>query len=251
MLIDICRMLGPEAIAQVDLGTREHRNRSLQSLSVQAAEVMATMLSRAGVDAADGSTTTCALRRADGSQVPLNLASRPPLADLGHHAAHPARLTCRHASCSCVTASRPGTRSAGGRAEPTRRCPSWARIRPGAAAVESVVHHGSFVAVATSTLHRARRTGELIATHVPIDLLDGVRGPDRTVGGGVGRPDARRDRGAVSRTGWPSIADRPGYEPDDEIIERATGRCEVIAGSHPDAQRARRVARRCDQCART
>ena len=45
MLIDICRMIGPEAIAQVDLGTREHRNRSLQSLRVQAAEVMATMLS--------------------------------------------------------------------------------------------------------------------------------------------------------------------------------------------------------------
>jgi len=84
MLIDICRMNGPEAIAQVDLGTREHRNRSLQSLSVQAAEVMATMLSRAGV-ALPADLDDLALRRADGSQVPLNLASRPRLVDLTHH----------------------------------------------------------------------------------------------------------------------------------------------------------------------
>ena len=84
MLIDICRLYGPEAIAQVDLGTRDHRNRSLQSLSVQAAEVMATMLSRAGV-ALPTDIDDLALRRADGSQVPLNLASRPRLVDLTHH----------------------------------------------------------------------------------------------------------------------------------------------------------------------
>ena len=46
MLIDVARRYGPEAIAQVDLGTREHRHRSLHALSVQAAEVMATMLAR-------------------------------------------------------------------------------------------------------------------------------------------------------------------------------------------------------------
>lgn len=82
MLIDICRMSGPSAIAQVDLGTRDHRNRSLQSLSVQAAEVMATMLTRAGVALPIG-LDDLALRRADGSQVPLNLASRPRLVDIG------------------------------------------------------------------------------------------------------------------------------------------------------------------------
>jgi glucosyl-3-phosphoglycerate synthase len=84
MLIDICRMSGPAAIAQVDLGTRDHRNRSLQSLSVQAAEVLATMLSRAGVSLPTD-LEELALRRADGSQVPLNLASRPPVADIGQH----------------------------------------------------------------------------------------------------------------------------------------------------------------------
>ncbi len=84
MLIDICRLYGPEAIAQVDLGTRDHRNRSLQSLSVQAAEVMATMLSRAGVEPPAGEDELT-LRRADGSQVPLNLGSRRSLRDLGLH----------------------------------------------------------------------------------------------------------------------------------------------------------------------
>ena len=82
MLIDICRMAGADAIAQVDLGTRDHRNRSLQSLSVQAAEVMATMLSRAGVPLPPD-LDDVALRRADGSQVPLNLASRPAIVGVG------------------------------------------------------------------------------------------------------------------------------------------------------------------------
>jgi glucosyl-3-phosphoglycerate synthase len=79
MLIDIARIHGPEAIAQIDLGTREHRHRSLHALSVQAAEVMATMLGRVPA----GSLLSEAeplLRRADGSTVPLNLSERPPLA---------------------------------------------------------------------------------------------------------------------------------------------------------------------------
>ncbi len=79
MLIDIARRFGPEAIAQVDLGTREHRHRSLHALSVQAAEVMATMLARVP----SGSLLTeeqPTLQRADGSAVPLNLSERPPLA---------------------------------------------------------------------------------------------------------------------------------------------------------------------------
>ena len=79
MLIDIARVFGADAIAQVDLGTREHRHRSLHARSVQAAEVMATMLARVP----DGSLLrpeVPVLQRADGSAVPLNLAERPPLA---------------------------------------------------------------------------------------------------------------------------------------------------------------------------
>lgn len=79
MLIDLARRYGPGSIAQVDVGTREHRHRSLHALSVQAAEVMATMLARVP----DGSLLahdSPALCRADGSVVPLNLSERPPLA---------------------------------------------------------------------------------------------------------------------------------------------------------------------------
>jgi glucosyl-3-phosphoglycerate synthase len=79
MLIDLARRHGPASIAQVDVGTREHRHRSLHALSVQAAEVMATMLARVP----DGSLLVHeapALCRADGSVVPLTLSERPPLA---------------------------------------------------------------------------------------------------------------------------------------------------------------------------
>ena len=84
MLIDIARRYGPEAIAQVDLGVREHRHRSLHALSVQAAEVMATMLGRVPSGSLLPAEGGDRLRRADGSEVPLNLAERPPLATLLH-----------------------------------------------------------------------------------------------------------------------------------------------------------------------
>jgi glucosyl-3-phosphoglycerate synthase len=78
MLIDVLERHGADAIAQVDLGIREHRNRSLHALSVQAAEVLATVLSRTpGGKPLD--RDELALTRADGSVVPLNLAERPPL----------------------------------------------------------------------------------------------------------------------------------------------------------------------------
>lgn len=78
LLIDIAARYGSDAIAQIDVGVREHFHRSLESLSLQAAEVMATMLGRV----TDGSRLTDEhpmLRRADGSKVALNLAERPPV----------------------------------------------------------------------------------------------------------------------------------------------------------------------------
>jgi glucosyl-3-phosphoglycerate synthase len=76
MLIDLAKLYGPASIAQVDLGERHHRHRSLDSLSVQAAEVMATALTRFAGTSFDAAPV---LTRADGSIVPLNLAERPPL----------------------------------------------------------------------------------------------------------------------------------------------------------------------------
>lgn len=76
MLIDLAHAHGASCIGQVDLGVRHHRHRSLHSLSVQAAEVMGTAMSR--LDPAMEMLAP-ALTRADGSIVPLNLTERPPV----------------------------------------------------------------------------------------------------------------------------------------------------------------------------
>ncbi len=48
MLIDLARRHGADAIVEVDLGERVHRNRSLAELSGQADEVLGAVLSRTG-----------------------------------------------------------------------------------------------------------------------------------------------------------------------------------------------------------
>lgn len=81
LLIDVANRYGAEAIAQIDVGVREHRHSPLESLAVQASEVMATMLARVpgGGLLVDDEP---ALRRADGSRVRLNLAERPPVSSV-------------------------------------------------------------------------------------------------------------------------------------------------------------------------
>lgn len=49
LLIDVARRFGPEAIAQVPLGPRRHRNRPLAELGPMAEVVAATILGRAGL----------------------------------------------------------------------------------------------------------------------------------------------------------------------------------------------------------
>jgi len=49
LLIDVADRVGVDAIAQCDLGVREHRNRPLDELSAQAMAVLVTGLRRAGV----------------------------------------------------------------------------------------------------------------------------------------------------------------------------------------------------------
>lgn len=52
LLVDVADRWGVDAIAQVDLGKRVHRNRPLSELAPQARAVMHTALARAGVDTA-------------------------------------------------------------------------------------------------------------------------------------------------------------------------------------------------------
>jgi glucosyl-3-phosphoglycerate synthase len=81
LLIDIAQRYGADSIAQIDVGVREHFHRSLESLSVQAAEVMATMLKRVPSGSLLDEDQPV-LRRADGSKVHLHLDERPPVASV-------------------------------------------------------------------------------------------------------------------------------------------------------------------------
>ena len=80
LLTDVLDRYGADAIAQVDLGVRHHRHRPLADLSVQAAEVMVTLLSRS--PNAHLIDVEQVLRRPDGTVVALNTAERPPLSTL-------------------------------------------------------------------------------------------------------------------------------------------------------------------------
>jgi glucosyl-3-phosphoglycerate synthase len=78
LLIDIADSEGTAAIAQVDLGLRRHRNRSLDELGPQALAVLQTALSRAG--ARPG--RPAALVRPDLEPVEVRADERPALADV-------------------------------------------------------------------------------------------------------------------------------------------------------------------------
>lgn len=78
LLIDAVRTVGIERIAQVDLGVRNHRNRTLDELGPQALAVGQAILDRAGVRP-DG---TAVLHRPGHDPLPVPLHDRPPVATL-------------------------------------------------------------------------------------------------------------------------------------------------------------------------
>jgi broad specificity phosphatase PhoE len=104
-----------------------------------------------------------------------------------------------------------------GRADPPLSPAGEAQARSAAA---GVMAQGPFSAVATSTLRRARHTGELIAADASIELLDPLEDLiERSAGEweGLMRPEIE-----ARFPGWLAEYRRPpGYEPDDEIIGRA------------------------------
>ena len=78
LLIDAARRAGIDRIAQVDLGTRHHRNRTLAELGPQAVAVTQTILDRAGVRPLG----PVVLRRPGLEPVTVDPHERPPLASL-------------------------------------------------------------------------------------------------------------------------------------------------------------------------
>ena len=79
LLIDVWRLAGYDAIAQVDLGTRLHRNRPLHELSSQATEVMQVALHRADRTLVN---TAITLRRPGLGDTEITMQERPPLIEV-------------------------------------------------------------------------------------------------------------------------------------------------------------------------
>ena len=79
LLVDVAAREGIESLAQVDLGTRRHRNRPLRELGPQALEVMQTALRRAGTGLADDAVL---LARPGEPPVEVDVSERPPLVDV-------------------------------------------------------------------------------------------------------------------------------------------------------------------------
>lgn len=81
LLVDTFDRLGLDAIAQVNLGVRRHRNRPLSELGAMSRQVIATLLCRCGVpDSGVGLTQFCA--EAEGYTQhtwPVSLVDRPPM----------------------------------------------------------------------------------------------------------------------------------------------------------------------------
>jgi glucosyl-3-phosphoglycerate synthase len=88
LLIDLAERYGIEALAQADLGVREHRNRPLDQLAPQAMAVLLTVLRRAGVPDAELSST---LVRYDAhhevESIAVETRERPPMRDVAAYRA--------------------------------------------------------------------------------------------------------------------------------------------------------------------
>ncbi len=84
LLVDTFDRLGLDAIAQVNLGVRAHRNRPLAELGAMSRQVIATLLSRCGVPDSGVGLTQFFPQGPDGEGYtrhtwPVSLADRPPM----------------------------------------------------------------------------------------------------------------------------------------------------------------------------
>jgi glucosyl-3-phosphoglycerate synthase len=84
LLVDVVERFGRDAVAQVDLGTREHRNRPVDQLAAQSLAIMATALRRAGLMQFDGPTLELLRADLDGNVEAerVEIRERPPIATL-------------------------------------------------------------------------------------------------------------------------------------------------------------------------
>jgi glucosyl-3-phosphoglycerate synthase len=79
LLIDVAARFGSQCVAQVDLGSRVHRNRTLDELSPQALAIIQIVLRRAGCALPPGPAV---LRRPGLDAIAVDTEERPPLVDV-------------------------------------------------------------------------------------------------------------------------------------------------------------------------
>ncbi|MDN5860122.1 MAG: glucosyl-3-phosphoglycerate synthase [Pseudonocardia sp.] len=88
LLLDTHATRGIEAIGQVNLGVRKHRNRSLVQLGAMARQILATAFDRCGVP--DSAAALVQFVQVGGEWLPtspeLHLAGRPPMRDVASYA---------------------------------------------------------------------------------------------------------------------------------------------------------------------
>jgi glucosyl-3-phosphoglycerate synthase len=87
LLVDVCERFGVDAIAQVDLGVREHRNRPLAELGPQAHAILVTALRRAGL-AAHRRDVEHLVRFTEDHALethPVEVRERPPMRSVGEY----------------------------------------------------------------------------------------------------------------------------------------------------------------------
>ncbi len=84
LLVDVVTRFGRDAVEQVDLGVREHRNRPVDQLAAQSLSIMATALRRAGLMQFDGPTLELLRADVEGNVDAelVEIRERPPIATL-------------------------------------------------------------------------------------------------------------------------------------------------------------------------
>jgi glucosyl-3-phosphoglycerate synthase len=88
LLVDLAEMFGRDAITQVDLGSREHRNKPLEELSPQSLAILVTALRRADLLEVDSATAELVRAQAEGLEfVPVEVRERPPMATIAEYRA--------------------------------------------------------------------------------------------------------------------------------------------------------------------
>ena len=99
MMIDVARRVGPEAMAQVDLGTRQNRHQPLRDLSAMALAVLGAASRRFGLGSAETSAAGIALPAGDAMEMrAVSLTERPPLESVPAEARAAARAAAAAAA---------------------------------------------------------------------------------------------------------------------------------------------------------